>query len=508
MDRTVKQLLSVLAVARHEADVAAAYRQAFAEKIKYPVTTIGKTDGVLFCEDLSTIFEFKYLKSFQNRLDLASVLVQVLWYLKKLEYNGEVLPKSVFVGDINECFVLPVSVLQDYLVRNGIDLSIPASRAAELCPGFISRISEDETIHPLIHDINERLNFDGVIEELKSIERDEPYVVPITADNLSGIFEHFKDCIVKGKVSENDLADLANVFFACLADKESTYLHPRLKNKLVTRNGIVSVNGNAFKSFFSHFKQDYIPSELESLIANKDRIIDDSHRRMTGAFFTPTVWVNEAHKMITNALGPNWRDEYAVWDCACGTGNLTRDYKFKELYLSTLEQSDVDTILTMEYNKGAEVFQYDFLSELELGNNVPAGLKKAFEENKKVLFLINPPFGTANEFGATGKDKAGIAKTYINEQMLKDNMGACAQQLYVQVLYRILKLCERYKIEDFAISFYSKPNFISAESFEAVRTYIEAEVRFLDGMLFNASHFSNVSNLWGVSFNIWSKKLC
>ncbi len=72
--------------------------------------------------------------------------------------------------------------------------------------------------------------------------------------------------------------------------------------------------------------------------------MEDTHRRRTGAFFTPDIWVAEAHKMIAKQFGEDWKEEYVVWDCACGTANLTKVYKFKELYISTLEQSDINTI--------------------------------------------------------------------------------------------------------------------------------------------------------------------
>ena len=82
----------------------------------------------------------------------------------------------------------------------------------------------------------------------------------------------------------------------------------------------------------------------------------------TGAFYTPTLWVDEAHKEMTSVLGKNWRDECIVWDCYAGTGNLTRDYDFKNLILSTAEAPDVEAIKRERYNEGAEVFQYDFLN--------------------------------------------------------------------------------------------------------------------------------------------------
>lgn len=78
--------------------------------------------------------------------------------------------------------------------------------------------------------------------------------------------------------------------------------------------------------------------------------MDDDIKRRQGVFYTPVIWVNEAHKMISESFGDDWKEKYVVWDPAAGTANLTRDYKFKELYISTLNQSDIDTINQMGYN--------------------------------------------------------------------------------------------------------------------------------------------------------------
>jgi hypothetical protein len=47
-----------------------------------------------------------------------------------------------------------------------------------------------------------------------------------------------------------------------------------------------------------------------------------SDRERKGAFYTPRIWVELSQKYIADVLGANWQDEYYVWDCAAGTGNL------------------------------------------------------------------------------------------------------------------------------------------------------------------------------------------
>ena len=129
---------------------------------------------------------------------------------------------------------------------------------------------------------------------------------------------------------------------------------------------------------------------------NYDRFIDDKERRNKGQFYTPKLFADYAHKMISEVLGDNWKDEYVVWDNCCGTKNLTRDYKFKELYCSTLEKTELD--ISAHLNPEAVSFQFDFLNEPIAGresltgvydDKLPKGLKDALLENKPIVFFIN-----------------------------------------------------------------------------------------------------------------------
>ena len=499
-----------LGLATNEKDVEHAYWHAFSEYYPSCITSPLKSDGILVSDDITALMEFKHNLNFKTKLDIAAVVIQSLFYLKKMEKQGKPLPKSVFIGDKNECFcVNVVPPVAKYLVTEGIDWSTSASKAADNYPEVVKKIAEDNEIAPFVYDINPKLDFDEVIEKMRAFQKGEGYAITITKDNIVEIFRYFSHNVVKDSRYDADTlfddhnkdsaAKLASIFTTCLTDRENAYLHPNKKNVLVVRDENIKVNGNLFKGFFSHFRQAYTTSELEVIVANKDRILSEMYRRRTGAFFTPTLWVNEAHKMLDEALGKGWRDEYVVWDCCAGTANLTRDYKFKELYLSTLEQGDIDTIKDMGFNREASaVFQYDFLGETGL-DGVPQALKDTFKSGKKVLFLINPPYGTDGTM-KHGTTKAGIGETIVNAEMVKNKMGHCSRQLYAQFMYKIAQLTQGNVI----LAMFSKPSFINASSFETFRNLWINKFKFDDGMLFQASHFADVSGQWGVSFTIWS----
>src|SRR5207253_1418875 len=65
-------------------------------------------------------------------------------------------------------------------------------------------------------------------------------------------------------------------------------------------------------------KQEY----RDYIVNRRDLLVPQDVRERKGSFFTPQIWVELSQKYITNVLGEDWQDEFYVWDCAAGTGNL------------------------------------------------------------------------------------------------------------------------------------------------------------------------------------------
>jgi hypothetical protein len=313
------------------------------------------------------------------------------------------------------------------------------------------------------------------------------------------------------KLSVNDEV---NLFIQSLVDRDNNYQHPKKPNILVTKGfGDIKIHGDAYKSYINFFDTDLSPSEKETLTATQDRLIQDETRRKQGEFFTPTPWVNEAHKMISETFGEDWKEKYVVWDCASGTGNLTRDYQFKELYCSTLVGSDIETMEQAGYNPEAIKFQYDFLNDGIINNQIdiandpklPQSLKDALLNGKEIIVFMNPPYGRSNggneiKFGTIEKN---ATKTKLVKLMKNDNFGESSSQLYTQFLYKIFKLNKIYKNVNIAI--FAKSLFLSGESFKKFRNNFLKEFQYKDGMLFQASNFDDVSSQWGIDFTIWAQ---
>ena len=321
--------------------------------------------------------------------------------------------------------------------------------------------------------------------------------VHVTEHNVATIYDYFCRNVIKN-VKKIKSHDLVGIFMGVITNGEEYYQHPTKKNILVTPLGNVNINGDGFKSFFSYFQRNYTPQEKNNLTAIADRLIEDTDRRNNGDFWTPTLFVDYAHKMISEQLGEDWKDKYVVWDNCCGAKNLTRDYKFKELYCSTLFDSELK--IGERYNKEAVSFQYDFLNDpLE---KLPKGLLEAFEQNKKIVFFLNPPYAgasTRNEFA-----KKGLANSMmINEIMKRDKVGAASQNLYAQFLYRIILFKRKYNLTNCYIALFSPTMYLCGSSWEGFRQHFLKEFNLKDAIQFQANNFSNVSGHWGIGFTIW-----
>ena len=448
------------------------------------------------------IIEYKYDEDMASEIGRAKVLAQVLYYLKKIEKSEFPIPNVVMVADVNECFVLHVNPLLKYLDFEGVDWSLAPSSAGKNAD-LVLAISKDPSMNIWVYDVDDNFDFTEIQSQIENIVDNIITLTHITEHNIDRTFTEFDEKVLKGK-SKLSANDKVGVFMGCLVDSDNYYLHPKKGNVLVANGEEIAVDGKYYSAFFSRYDQNVPPFEKKKLAEICDRLIEDETRRKKGEFYTPTAFVDYAHGRITKVLGEDWKDEYVVWDCCCGTKNLTRDYVFNELYCSTLEQSELD--LSEKYNPPKDrSFQFDFLND-ELkrqsqGGKIPDGLMDALEGGKKIAFLINPPYATACNHGEINKES--LCQTMVNGQMKKDDMGRCTENLLAQFLYRIMSIKRQYGVE-VSIGTFCKPIYLSGATYDKFRQKFLDEFKYEDGFLFNAGHFADCSMAWGIDFTVWT----
>ena len=192
-------------------------------------------------------------------------------------------------------------------------------------------LNNDENINPFIFNVDEHFSFKDVVDKINDLADNIQRYVHVTEHNIATIFEYFCDRVIKDrkKIQANDIVA---IFMGVITKNENYFKHPNKKNTLVTPFGNIGINTDGYDSFFSYFNRNYTPQEKNRFAEISDRLIEDTKRRNEGQFYTPTLFVDYAHKMIAEQFGDDWKEKYVVWDNSAGSKNLTRDYYFGELY--------------------------------------------------------------------------------------------------------------------------------------------------------------------------------
>ena len=520
--KVTKEFKTLLSAAIDEKEVEHAYwnfLQAY-----YPNVIISSkynTDGYVQTMFFKLLLEVKYDKQFLEKKNQCSVLVQALYYIKAFDDNGDEKPNVILIGDKNECFVIHGNHIYPYLEEN-IDWGIAPSEAALKNPQLVVKLEKDRNISPFIFSIDDNFNCDDLrdlIEQYAFSEQREG--VRITEKNIARIYDDFIRTVIRKENLHNYTPnELVSIFILTMTNPNGdTYIVPNKMNTLHLSNGKnIQIDGKAFDAFFCQFNRNYSPQEIDIFNAIADRLLQETERRFQGSFWTPNIWVDKAHSMFSDIIGKDWKEKCVVWDASCGSMNLTRDYKFKDLYCSTLMQEELD--IGVQYNPEATKFKYDFLNDIDVDllendaqlweftdeevSRLPSKLVKAFTSGKPVVFFNNPPYAQAGDkMGSTGGDKKDVAKTFVNQLMIKDKCGKAAQQLYAQFLYRIQRIVEKYHIKEAYIGLYSPSLFLTGNSYKDFRKLFFSKFEYVEGCMFQASNFADVKDSWAISFTVF-----
>ncbi len=259
----------------------------------------------------------------------------------------------------------------------------------------------------------------------------------------------------------------------------------------------------AHKTFWNKYARPPRKRERDLMQARRDLLIEPDRRERKGAYFTPSKWVDLSQEYLTNVLGANWQEEYYVWDCCAGTGNLLFGLTEKErIFASTLDEADVTYMKTQNNLLPAHVFQFDFLNDNLQGDKVPEDLRRIIqdpEERKKLVIYINPPYaeaGDARQSAGTGKNKAKVSTETMVYNKYKDIVGKAVQELFAQFFIRIYQ-----EIPGATLAEFSKLKILQAPNFADFRKVFRAKLE--NFFLVPANTFDNVKGQFPIGFFIW-----
>lgn len=264
--------------------------------------------------------------------------------------------------------------------------------------------------------------------------------------------------------------------------------------------------------FWQKYKRPPHKEYRDYILERADRLRPQDIRERHGSYFTPMIWVEKSQEYIARVLGENWQDEYYVWDCAAGTGNLLAGLTNRHnLWASTLEQADVDTMKERITNGanlfGNHVFQLDFLNDpltdhtakdgTKVKSKVPRELQQILsdpEKCRRLVVYINPPYAEGDN--RSGSGRSGVAADTYVAKTYGRTMGYGKRELYIQFLTRIYRELPGAVIADF-----STLKNLQAPKFADFRRMFQATPKEM--FIVPADTFDNVRGSFPIGFMVW-----
>ena len=491
-------LYTQLQAAKSEEDVKDAYIKALGLK--------GYTKGLIDIQSREIWFEAKDT----DRHSSYAMFTQLLHYVQVALNKGEPVPPFLAVIDTEKAAIMKSADVLPFLAKKTIQWGKSASQ-------FTQEALDDISAHIGTYFVSFRIKTheDEFISTVKAaIKSGDIIRTQITPDNLKQVFDKWVAMVGREIVGVSE-EDYALLFFADIMHDGTVSTHANLPAELMHKNGapIFSLKGKNFdlgnkegyRQFWAIYHRPPKSEYRDYLLERRDSLIPYDERSFKGAYYTPLHVVDKAYDKLTDTLGANWQKDYIVWDMCCGVGNLeVKHSNPRNLYMSTLDQADIDVMKATKTCVSAQRFQYDYLNDditddgqidYSLSNKVPPALRKAIAEGKKILVLINPPYGeTGAGIGKGDKNKKGVEQTRINTSMT--DLGYASKELFIQFVARIAK-----EMPTATLAIFSKLKYVNAPNFEKFRQAWNA--KYQGGFIVHSKAFDGLNGDFPIGFLIW-----
>lgn len=497
-------LYTQLQQARSEEDVKDAYIKALGLK--------GYTKGLIDIRTKEIWFEAKDTGKYSSY----AMFTQLLHYVQDALNKGEDIPPFLAVIDTEKAALMKTADVLPFLKKKTVKWGKSASQYTQEA---LAEISAYIGTHFVSFKI--ATHEDEFIATVKAaIKSGDIIRTQITPDNLKQVFDKWVEMIgreINGVTEEN----YALLFFADIMHDGTVSTHANLPAELLHKNGapVFSLAGKnyelgnkeGYRRFWAIYHKPPKAEYRDYLLERRDSLIPLDERSFKGAYYTPLAVVDKAYDKLAETLGKNWQKDYIVWDMCCGVGNLeVKHSNPRNIYMSTLDQADVDVMKATKTCVAAQRFQYDYLNDdisddgkidYTLTNKVPEGLRKAIAEGKKILVLINPPYAEAanvdnvtTSAGKNSESKLGVAKTRVAASM--EDYGYATRELFVQFLVRIGR-----EIPTATLAMFSTLKYVNAPNFEKFRDAWHA--KYLGGFVVHNKAFDGLNGNFPIGFLVW-----
>ncbi|MBR1941925.1 MAG: hypothetical protein IJ845_11480 [Bacteroidaceae bacterium] len=350
--------------------------------------------------------------------------------------------------------------------------------------------------------------------------------VRITKTNFTAIYRKWREAVMPSIAIDWDAAHKegiidADFFLADLLSKDNLSLREKLfvllrndhyyYNRQRKATGAISFDmvdfndqQQAHHEFWQRYSRPPRREYWDFMVNRRDLLVPQDIRERKGSYFTPQPWVELSQQYLAAELGEDWQEEYDIWDCAAGTGNLLAGLTNKHhIWASTLDKADVD-VMHDRIRNGANllerhVFQFDFLNDPF--TKLPQELQDIIndpERRKKLVVYINPPYVEASNARTnvgTGENRSGVSSSLIREKYIRE-LGRAANELFAQFYVRIYS-----EIPSAVLAIFSTLKILQGPNFRDFRKTFPAKLGRL--FLVPADTFDNVTGQFPIGFHIW-----
>ena len=486
--------------------------------------------------------------------DIYESFIQLILTLGKERPQDTILPPA-FLGafDAEKIAFLPYSTILDVLRQNDFNWNVaPSDHTTK------EFIQLKELLNDALHHGLEIYNYEKDAKELVyfikrnfTLKKIGERHIRINKNNFTHIYLKWLEA-VKPSININwEMAKKAGIidadfYLADILSKENNTLSEKLfvllqddhylLDRRINDFGLEDFtkaqfndNQQAHTQFWNRYARPPRREYWNDIVNRRDLLVPQDVRERKGSFFTPARWVELSQQYIAAELGENWQEEYYVWDCCAGTGNLLAGLTNKyNIYASTLDKADVQVMLqridsmnaaARDKKKGganlleSHVFQFDFLNdtlldEVDKNGNVtkksklPKSLQdiiKDPEKRKKLVIYINPPYAEASNArtsSGTGKNRPNVSDSTTKIRYKKE-LGRAANELFAQFFCRIVR-----ELKGVRLGMFSTLKILQGPNFKIYRETFRALLNRL--LLVPGYTFDNVSGQFPIGFQLWN----
>lgn len=503
---------------------------------EYDATPIlGNIDfAVAIPTDGAQLFETEYLLWAESKkgtqADIYESFVQLILTIGKARTFDKHLPPA-FLGafDSEKIAFIPYNAILDIFYQNDFNWKVTPSD--HTTKEFLQILS---TVKGTLEKSIMQFNFTNDDKELRHFIRHNFVIgksrlskIRINKNNFTAIYQKWlkevKPTIVVNweKAKQNGILD-ADFYLADILSEHNVTLKDKLfvllrkdyyeLDRRIDEMGLFDSKKAQFNDkqvahtqFWNRYNRPPKREYWDYIVERHDLLVPQDVRERKGSYFTPQCWVELSQQYMAAELGEDWQDEYYIWDCAAGTGNLLAGLTNKyNIWASTLDKSDVD-IMHDRIRNGtnlldSHVFQFDFLNDPF--TKLPQPLQDIInneEKRKKLVIYINPPYAeatSATTVTGTGKNKAKVATDNLISRIYKPLIKNAANELFALFFARIYK-----EIPGCTLAEFSKLKILQASNFSDFRKFFRAKLEKI--FIVPASTFDNVKGQFPIGFLIW-----